>query len=363
MRIESIDILRGIAILGILFMNIYHLGAIEIGYSPFATPPLSDQMINIVNGLVIEGRFRSLFCLLFGVGLAVQFRHIKRQQKDPFNLIKSRLNWLLIFGLIHGVFIFAGDILLSYAIAGFLVYRHVDKSAAELFSLSVKFLAVGLVSLLALSVFESDSIVRYSDIYYAHYDAWYSSYVNQLINQVAFVAVMAMLNPLCLMWYVGGVMLLGMALYKANFFRTGLNRKLLIVCLAVTIIVSAIDLVFRLNMPSQLSQLPFALASISGITGAIIYCHFVIILIRNPLFKLTLLKQVGKLAFSFYIFQSICMGLWLRWWNPEFNLHATRLDYLFLVIVACIVQLFIAHYYFRFFKQGPLEWLWRRLYK
>ena len=140
-RIKTLDVLRGFAVLGILFMNIYYHSVFELGYVPLQVTPLSDNVIEVINAFFIDGRFRALFCLLFGVGLAILYD--KHGQDDAFSLLKSRLNWLLIFGFIHSVFIFSGDILVNYALAGLIVYREIGSSQEVLLKKAVvKYAAV-----------------------------------------------------------------------------------------------------------------------------------------------------------------------------------------------------------------------------
>ena len=80
MRIQSIDILRGIAILGILFMNIYFHGSLITGYGELSPKPVMDTFIETINTIFFDGRFRTLFCLLFGAGLAIQYSACKKKQ-------------------------------------------------------------------------------------------------------------------------------------------------------------------------------------------------------------------------------------------------------------------------------------------
>lgn len=119
MRSISIDALRGIAILGILFMNIPFHANMHLGYIPFDPMLESDRLIALFYSKFADGRFRTLLCILFGAGLAIQYESCKRKEIDTSIFLKFRLNWLLFFGFIHGVFIFGGDILMLYSLAGF----------------------------------------------------------------------------------------------------------------------------------------------------------------------------------------------------------------------------------------------------
>ena len=100
MRIQSIDAIRGLAILGILFLNIAYHQNFHTGYAFFEEPLLSDEIISTFSALFLDGRFRTLFCLLFGAGLAIQFDACQKRGHNFLDFSKSRLKWLFLFGLI-----------------------------------------------------------------------------------------------------------------------------------------------------------------------------------------------------------------------------------------------------------------------
>ena len=138
-----IDAVRGLAILGILFMNItFHQNGYA-NYAFFEEPLLSDTVISLFNTLFLDGRFRSLFCLLFGAGLAIHLRPAKSAD-TIFRFLTSRTwKWLFYFGLLHGVFIFSGDILLYYSLCAFLFLKHFTLPQDELKKKSIHYLIVG----------------------------------------------------------------------------------------------------------------------------------------------------------------------------------------------------------------------------
>ena len=143
MRIHSIDAVRGLAILGILFMNItFHQNGYA-NYAFFEEPLLSDTVISLFNTLFLDGRFRSLFCLLFGAGLAIQFESCEKRGHHFLDFSQARLKWLFVFGLLHGVFIFSGDILLYYSLCAFFILKHFTLPQDELKKKSIHYLIVG----------------------------------------------------------------------------------------------------------------------------------------------------------------------------------------------------------------------------
>ena len=97
MRNYNMDFIRGVAVLGLVYMNAYAFGIFEYGYTPLTNPPVSDSIIYTLSSVFVDGRFRTLFSLLFGAGLFIQWQRYKSQVQ-----IKSRLYWLILFGLAHG---------------------------------------------------------------------------------------------------------------------------------------------------------------------------------------------------------------------------------------------------------------------
>ena len=68
------DFIRGLAVLGLVFINCYSFAIFELNYTPLTTPPLSDKILQTLSLIFVEGRFRTLFTLLFGAGLYIQFQ-------------------------------------------------------------------------------------------------------------------------------------------------------------------------------------------------------------------------------------------------------------------------------------------------
>ena len=122
-RIELLDAIRGFALLGILLMNLEVFTGPLIG----AMTGIDSQLQGIdrwADGFIyifVQGKFWTLFALLFGIGFAVMFESAKRQSSDFFSIYMRRLFTLLVIGLIHLLLIWEGDILFSYALAGFVL--------------------------------------------------------------------------------------------------------------------------------------------------------------------------------------------------------------------------------------------------
>ena len=141
-RIEFVDILRGFALFGVLAANM----ASFIGQSPnFETFSGTDRIVVILIRFLIQAKFYSLFSLLFGWGMAMQMRRAEAKGARFAPLFLRRLVILLIFGVLHGFFIWRGDILTTYALFGFLLLLFRKRSGKVILAAAVLVLLLSIV--------------------------------------------------------------------------------------------------------------------------------------------------------------------------------------------------------------------------
>lgn len=122
-RIDAIDVLRGIALFGVLAANLvteFRVSIFQQFLPHLGTGSSADRAVESFVSLALESKAFSLFSLLFGAGLAIQFDRLARRG-SPLRWLVRRLAVLLAFGLIHLLVIWNGDILTEYALAGFVV--------------------------------------------------------------------------------------------------------------------------------------------------------------------------------------------------------------------------------------------------
>src|SRR5690349_2330725 len=145
-RIVALDFIRGIAVLGILFPNIVAHGDAILSY--FWPPNLpggataADKAVWLFQLVLIDGKFRGLFTLLFGAGMML-FMERARARGATRWLQARRLLWLAAFGLVHFFFIWTGDILFLYAVAGLVALTMLNWSARTQLRVGVAWFLVG----------------------------------------------------------------------------------------------------------------------------------------------------------------------------------------------------------------------------
>jgi uncharacterized protein len=121
-RLAAIDILRGIALFGVMAINLVFEFRVSI-FLEFLSPDQTAAPLDLMVGRVLEQAIQlkafALFSLLFGVGLAIQFDRLPADRRAV--LLLRRLAVLLAIGLVHLALIWNGDILTEYALAGLMV--------------------------------------------------------------------------------------------------------------------------------------------------------------------------------------------------------------------------------------------------
>ena len=373
MRIYSIDAVRGLAILGILFMNItFHQNGYG-NYAFFEQPLLSDTIISLFNTLFLDGRFRSLFCLLFGAGLAIQYEVCEKHGRNFLDFSQARLKWLFVFGLVHGVFVFSGDILLYYSLCAFFILKHFTLPQDELKKKSIHYLIVGsaimLVAGLAMAfVYDMGAAIptRPSETFNEEAALWQSGYLTQLGIQASFMLSTVIIAPFTMLWQSMGLMMFGAYLYRAGFFNHGFSslvfKKLVVVAIATSIVTALPQFLFE---QVTLDVIPM-FTSISAIFCALVYAHVLINIKHTAAWWYQSLINCGKVAFTLYLTQSIALAVLFRIvmpaYFPEFIYNVTLLDLLLITLAFTVIQMVLANVITKHFSQGPFEALWRKMY-
>jgi uncharacterized protein len=153
-RVESVDALRAFALMGIAVVNMPFLAG------PFGVLPdagFADQAASFVVALLFQGKFFLLFAFLFGWGVGVQEAAAARGDRPFAPRYFRRQLGLLLIGIAHGVFVFAGDILVTYALVGVLLFAVRARDPAGLLKLAAVGLVVAMIVLIVLAIVLGDA--------------------------------------------------------------------------------------------------------------------------------------------------------------------------------------------------------------
>jgi len=386
-RINQLDILRGFALLGILIMNIQSFSMPVAAYlNPTVWGDLQgiNYIVWVTSHIVADSKFMGLFSILFGAGVCL-FAERATQKNGSSTLLHYKRNfWLLMFGLIHAHFIWYGDILVCYALCAFWVYWFRHKSARFLIGSSILFISIASFYSLFVNYALNNQYIPPESIeeilYFWHPDQTQladeiSAYTGDFLEQTYrrsqdafFLETQVFLSTN--LWRAGGMMLLGMALYK-NGVLTGerTNRFyfwLVLVGLFIGISLSSYGVMQNFAHSFNVNYSMF-LGNQYNYWGSIFttlaYIGIVNLIVNNGLLKRLQkrLAAVGQMAFSNYIAHSlICTFIFYGHGLGLFS-QVERSHQIIIVIVIWLLQLWYSPLWLKNFRFGPLEWVWRSL--
>lgn len=369
-RNVTLDFVRGVAILGILLLNISAFGLPKAAYLNPAwsgSASLSDAWTWALLDLLAQVKFLTLFALLFGAGLQLLLPRGKRW-------IQSRLTLLALLGFIHGLFFWDGDILLAYALVGLVSWRMVREAhhVKSLFNTGVVLYLTGIAVLVLLGLISGTAANRSwaPDAANLQYEQYWKLHGG--LEAVSNRADMLSDNLLALGaqygWQLAGMMLMGAALMRSGWLKGQFSLRhyrrtgALLVAAGMAVNLPAIFAqwylawdyrwcAFLLQAPRELS------APLQAIGYAALAWGYWPQLCR---FRLVgAIACVGRMALTNYLLQTlICTTLF---YHLGLFMRFDRLQLLAFVPPIWAVNLLVSSLWLRRFRQGPVEWLWRQL--
>ncbi|MEG7492928.1 DUF418 domain-containing protein YeiB [Enterobacter hormaechei] len=369
-RNVTLDFVRGVAILGILLLNISAFGLPKAAYlNPawYGDITRSDAWTWAILDLFAQVKFLTLFALLFGAGLHLLLKRGTRW-------LQWCLTLLVILGFFHGLLFWDGDILLAYGLVGLICWRLIRDAPGvkSLFNTGVMLYVMGLAVLLLLGMIADDSTSRswIPDAANLQYEQFWK--LKGGMEAIGNRADMLGDNLLALGaqygWQLAGMMLMGAALMRTGWLkgefslrhyrRTGAGLVLLGVIINLPAVMMQWHLqwdyrwcAFLLQVPRELSA-PFQTIGCAALIDG--FCPQL-----SRLWIVSAVACVGRMALSNYILQTlICTTLFYRF---GLFMKFDRLTLLAFVIPVWIVNVVFSVVWLRFFRQGPLEWAWRQL--
>lgn len=390
-RIESIDILRGFAIFGILLVNMafYNSPVYLIVTDLKLWSGTADQVSQWLIRFLAEGKFYSLFSFLFGLGLALQMARAETQGVPFMSLYVRRLFVLLLIGGIHATLLWAGDILAPYALLGFLLLLFRNRKPKTILIWAIVFLLIPvLVMGMGFAALELGRSIPQAaeqiNAQFARQAAEYEALLHQSLRVYStgtFAEVMDQrLQDLGFMYFA----LLFMAPNIFALFLFGLyagKRRILLDIHSHRPLIRRVmwwglglgivgNLVFAsvhgYANPSEPTLLTFLFTS-AWMFGAPAFCFLYIAIIVHLTQqeawrkRLAPLAAVGRTAISNYLFQSVVCGLVFLSYGFGLYGKVGPAAGLTLTIALFILQAFLSQWWVRRFQFGPVEWLWRSL--
>lgn len=369
-RNHPLDFVRGAAILGILLLNICAFGLPKAAYlNPawrgFAST--SDALSWALLDLFAQVKFLTIFALLFGAGLQLLLNRGARW-------IQSRLTLLVLLGFLHATLLWDGDILLAYGLVGLAGWRIIRdaRSVSQLFNTGIVLYIMGIALLLILGIAAGSSEIAgwVPGAAHVQYEQYWKlrGGLEGIHNRFSLLSNNLLALGVQYGWQLMGLMLMGAALMRSGWLRDeyplARYRRNGWLMVGIGLLIDLMGVVaqwqvgwvsrwcaFFLQIPREAGAPLQAIGYLSlawgywpwlakqKLTGGII-C-------------------VGRMALTNYLLQTlICTTLFYRF---GLFLHYDRLTLLAFVPPVWAVNILFSVIWLRYFRRGPLEWLWRSL--
>lgn len=384
-RIIALDFLRGFALLGILLVNVQSFAMPFAAY--FNREAYGDLTgINLAvwtfTHLFADNKFMTIFSMLYGAGIILLTQKIDENGGRPAGLHYRRTFWLLVIGFTHAYLLWYGDILVAYSLIALVAFFFRKLSPSWLIVWGIGALLIG--SLITYWVGENypffhpqiqaDFISAWSpsDAALAEEIAIYQGgWLRQMDHRVpesAEIQTTAFL--FWSFWRAGGLMLIGMALFKIGVL-TGQRsnrfyRNMLIIGFGVGFPLVIYGIVSNTNSGWSLEYARFtgSLFNYWGSLGVSLGYIAIVMLISNKRLLQPLvdrLAAIGRTALSNYLLQTLLATFIFYGFGLGLFGQVERLGQLLIVLGIWTIQLIVSPIWLRYFRFGPAEWLWRSL--
>jgi uncharacterized protein len=384
-RIVSLDVLRGIAVLGILIMNIQSFSMPAAAYlNPTVYGDMTgwNKWVWILSHLLAHGKFLTIFSILFGAGIILFTSRAEARGKNSKVLHYRRMGWLLLFGLMHRYLLWSGDILYAYSLCGMLVFILRKLPPLRLLWLSFALYILPVIAYIFAGLNLAALPEGYVELARSSWQPGPRAIQDNIevfrgpwIEQVSFrlresLSIQVKHLLFQRFWRVSALMLLGMALQKWGLLSAThsnkLYRRLAVIGISSGLLLTSLDIVFDFRTQWSMEYSRFIgsrLNYMGSLAMGLGYIGIVMLFCRMHSFERlkNLLAYVGKMAFSNYIMMSVIATFVFYGSGLGLFGKVERLGQMGFVLGIWILIVLISYLWLKLFRYGPIEALWRKL--
>ena len=380
-RIIALDIIRAMALFGVLLMNFPDLSGAD-AMEALGRPLLQGNVVRLLNGafsILVHGKAMGCFAMLFGIGLFIQFERASARGVRPIPFAVRRLGSLLLIGVVHYICIWDGDILAFYALVGLsLLFFLKAKPKTYLLAIIIFTVYTELIPIIVSRLhldprlnhrFWNESIFRsgyaiYGNQAWVACAKWRASHWQSLylVSQCVFVV------PVILPYFLSGALFWTLGLPKAPLVHAATLKRMFhgTLWLGLAFCLARVDPfnLFPKIWKDAYAGIPWRLMGLFGNYAlAVGYFTGLLRLLADPkwLRRFQGFAPMGRMALTNYLCQSMVFT-WV-FYHQGFGLWGKVGSSLALVIIVAFYSLQIAwsHWWLARFKFGPAEWLWRSM--
>lgn len=419
-RAYTLDVLRGVSVLGIFIVNILFMAYTTHEAQDWSWSDLSPAD-GLARGFITffgEMKFITLFSLLFGMGLAIQHQRAEARQRPLGRVYIRRLFLLLALGLAHGFLLWYGDILATYAILGFIAYACRNVSTKRLLITAIILMLVPVVGVGGCGIafpeamkgqnsswaelaeaarrqversqtsapavaksgeetvttqsasHDDDPMVRFYEWMAREKEIYQSGSWSEITahRAVTYLIVLFFVCLLMFSWRCLALFLLGICAVRAGLFmdraeHAPLYRRLIAVGLAIGLPLQAVALWTHFGNSREFGLLivNFTCLYLGSLGFSAAYAGAVTLMCLKDNWRLRMkpVAAVGRMALTNYLTHSILAALLFHAYGFGFFGRITYWQGLLVVFTVFAMQLIVSPLWLRAFRFGPAEWLWR----
>ncbi|WP_185819671.1 DUF418 domain-containing protein [Salibacterium salarium] len=384
-RIITLDIIRGFALLGILFVNMSTFKSPvfqrQSVLSELAALPtgLLNQWSQFALDFFVVGKFYPMFSFLFGLGFYLFFERLQEKGLPANKLYQRRMVFLLIIGFIHLVFVWSGDILFTYAIAGFILLLFIHRGSKTILGWAIGLLVgssliTGFLSLIGnffMTTQQGGALEEQSRLAVSNAETIYSngSYLEILGFRLSDEVPLVLSNLIITVPNVLGLFLIGLYVGKKGWMQQpswfmSVWKRLF----PITLISGGLLSILFASLNNGLLPLPawFAAGAASGLNiaaGPLLMLFYIATAMLLSQKRTNLFKPVafvGQMALTNYLLQSIiCLFIFYGFGLQLYGTINVATG-LLITIVIYTAQLMLSSFWMGNYSQGPMEKLWRK---
>lgn len=391
-RIIYLDVLRGIAIFFIFSANIvYFSGHFDypaenrLGTTFF---PIDDYF-ELMMYTLVDGKFYSIFSLLFGIGCAIQYNNLTKHNKPFLPFFRRRMFWLLMIGLVHLLFLWIGDILTLYALLGFVLTWFVNLNSKRLLMYATVLILLPILNWLIINFFEwnypsyfFNLNLKYNQSLNLPISEWHGVSMTDFIayienNSILRFFKVTLGNPLI---RLGSILREGRAFKVLGIFMIGLwaGRKILNenlldntaflkkiaiwgICVGLPVSIIRTCITYFSSHDTFWSLMETLSYTFGTVPLALGYAASLALVFKKRKNLLNWFAPVGKMALTNYLLQSLLAII--LFYGIGFG-FAGELGYTLIIVIAVTIfslQVVFSKWWLKTHKFGPMEWIWRQL--
>ena len=391
-RIDFLDVMRGIAIFCIFTANIPYLsGYFDLGKETAANGIVlpTDQWIGIILHTIVDGKFYTIFSLLFGIGITIQYENLKSKNQSFAAFFKKRMFWLFVIGSIHLSFFWIGDILSLYAVLGFGLLFFIETENKKLIKWAIVLLLLPILNTILIHYFNIDyprifleinaKIIRFFHLESQEFMGlagtnWTAMIKNENLLTFFEINISNIFERIFYLLMEGrpfkvfGIFLIGIwfgrkIIHSNLLYNNTLLKKIALYGFLIGLPISISRTFFEITNDGSLKSellttISYALGTVPLALG---YFAGLALLYQKRKSFLNYFAPVGKMALSNYLFETL-IAITL-FYSVGFGMAG---KFGFTIIIAIVILIFICQIllsklWLRHFKFGPIEWIWRQL--